>query len=103
MPECCMREQVFKERGAACAAAVATCAQVFMHVVGLVDGMALHSCDACCLHWPLHLDDSAINVVSLWLDLVMVARRGALIGLTLGITVGTLGIGACSCMDCVVV
>ncbi len=26
MPECCMRERVFAEGGAACAAAVATCA-----------------------------------------------------------------------------
>jgi hypothetical protein len=41
-------------------------------------------------------------VVSLQLDLVMVATWGALIGLTVGITVGTLGIGACGCMDCVI-
>ncbi len=45
-----MRERVFAEGGAAYAAAVATCAQVLMHVVGLVGGMALRSRDACCLH-----------------------------------------------------
>jgi hypothetical protein len=70
-----------------------------MPVVGLVGGMALRSCDAHCLRWCLHLDDSAINVVGLQLDLVVVAMRGALIGLTVGIMVGTLGIGACGCMD----
>jgi hypothetical protein len=102
MPECCMREHVLAEGDAACTAAVATCAQVLMHVVGLVGGTALRSCDACCLHWRLHLDNSAINVVSLQLDLVVVAMRGALIGLTVGIMVGTLGIGACGCMDCVI-
>ncbi len=73
MPECCMHERVFTEGGAARAAAVATCARVLMHVVGLVGGTAWRSCDACCLHWCLHLDDSAINVVSLWQDLVVVA------------------------------
>ena len=73
-----------------------------MSVVGLVGGTALRSCDARCLHWHLHLDNSAINVVGLHLDLVVVATRGALIGLTVGITVGTLGIGACGCVDCVI-
>ncbi len=102
MPECCMRERVFEEGGAAHAAAVATCAQVLMHVVGLVGGTALRSRDARCLRWHLRLDDTAINVVGLRLDLVMVAMRGALIGLTVGITVGTLGIGACGCMDCMI-
>jgi hypothetical protein len=84
------------------AAAVATCAQVLMRVVGLVGGMALCSCDARRLRWRLRLDDSATNVVGLRLDLVMVAMRGALIGLTVGITVALLGIGACGCIDCVI-
>ncbi len=84
------------------AAAVATCAGVLMRVVGLVGGTVLRSRDARYLCWCLHLDDSAINVVSLRLDSVMVATRGALTGLTVGITVGTLGIGACGCMDCVI-
>jgi hypothetical protein len=95
-------EHVFKEGGATRAAAVATCAQVLMHVVRLVGGMALRSHDAHCLRWRLHLDDSATNVVGLRLDLVMVAMQSALIGLTLGTTVGTLGIGACVCMDHVI-
>jgi hypothetical protein len=102
MPECCMRERMFEDGGAACAAAVATCAQVLMHVVGLVGGTALRGCNACCLGWRSCLDDSAINVVSLRLDLVMVATQGALIGLTVGIMVGTLRIGACSCLDYVI-
>ncbi len=102
MPECCMRERVFTEGGAACAAAVAICAQVLMQVVGLVGGTALRSRDARCLHWRSRLDDSAINVVGLQLDSAVVATRGALIGSTVGITVGTLGIGACGCMDCVI-
>jgi hypothetical protein len=94
-----MCERVFEEGGATRAAAVATCARVLMRVVGLVGRMALRSCDAHCLHWRLQLDDSATDVVGLWLDLVMVALRGVLISLTVGISVGTLGIGACSCMD----
>ncbi len=89
-----MRERMFAEGCVACAAAVATCAQVLMCMNGLVGGMALRSCDAHCLHWRLHLDDSAINVVGLRLDLVVVATQGALIGLTVGIMVGPLGIGA---------
>jgi hypothetical protein len=64
--------------------------------------MVLRSCDACRLHWHLHLDDFVINVVGLRLDSVVVAMQGALIGLTVGITVGTLGIGACGCMDRVI-
>jgi hypothetical protein len=48
------------------------------------------------------LDNSAANVVGLLLDLVMVAMRGALIGLTLGMSVGTLRIGACGCMERVI-
>jgi hypothetical protein len=97
-----MRERVFKEGGVACAAAVATCAQVLMRVVGMVGRMVLRGRDACRLCWHLRLDDSAIIVVGLQLDLMMVAMQGALIGLTVGIMVGTLGIGACSCMDCVI-
>jgi hypothetical protein len=97
-----MRERVFNEGGATWAAAVATCAQVLMRVVGLVGGTALRSCDARCLHWRLHLDNSATNVVGLLLDLVMVARRGALIGLTIEISLGTLRIGACHRMECVI-
>ncbi len=49
-----MRERVFKEGGATWAAAVATCAQVLMRVVGLVGSTALRSCDAHCLHYCLH-------------------------------------------------
>jgi hypothetical protein len=48
----------------------------------------------CRMRWRLRLDDSAINVVSLRLDLVVVATQGALIGLIVGIMVVTLGIGA---------
>ncbi len=73
-----------------------------MHVVGLVGGTAVRSRDARCLHWRSYLDDSAIIVVGLRLDLVMVASRGAQIDLPVGVSVGTLGIGACSCMDCVI-
>jgi hypothetical protein len=97
-----MHERVFEERGATWAAAVATCAQVLMHVVGLGRVTALRSCDAHRLCWCLHLDDSAVNVVGLLLDSVMVAMQGTLIGLTVGISVGTLGIGACGCMGRVI-
>jgi hypothetical protein len=45
-----MHERVFEEGGAACAAAVATCARVLMRVVGLVGRTALHGCDARRLH-----------------------------------------------------
>ncbi len=97
-----MRERVFKVGGATQAAAVATCAQVLMHVVGLVGVTTLRSCDAHCLHWHLRLDDSAAYVVGLLLNLVMVATQGALIGLAVGISVGTLGTGACGCMEHVI-
>ncbi len=73
-----------------------------MRVAGLVGVMALCSRDACCLRWRLHLDNSAANVVSLLLDSVMIATRGALIGLTIGISVGALGIGAFGCIECVI-
>jgi hypothetical protein len=97
-----MHEHVFKEGCVTWAAAVATCAQVLMHVVGLVGVMALRSRDARCLCWRSHLYDSAANVVGLLVDSVMVATWGALVGLTLGISVETLEIGACSCMECVI-
>jgi hypothetical protein len=97
-----MRERVFAEGGAAHVAAVDTCARVTMCVVGLVRGMVLRSCDACRFHWRSRLDDSAIIVVGLRLDSVVVAMGGVLIGFTVGIMVGTLGIGACSCMDHVI-
>ncbi len=97
-----MRERVFEEGGATWAAAVATCAQVLMHVVGLAGGTALRSRDAHCLCWLSCLDDSATTVVGLLLDSVMVAMQDALIGLTVAISVGTLGIGACGCMECVI-
>ena len=70
-----------------------------MRVVGLIVVMALRSCEARCLRWHSHLDDSAANVEGLLLDLVMVAMQGALIGLTVGKSLGTLGIGACICME----
>jgi hypothetical protein len=73
-----------------------------MRVVGLVGRMALRSRDACCLCWHLRLDASATNVVGLQLDLVMVALWGALLGFPVGISVGTLVNGACSCIDCVI-
>jgi hypothetical protein len=93
---------VFEERGATWAAAVATCAQVLMRVVGLVGGTALRSHDACRLCWCLCLDNSTANKVGLLLDLVMVAPRGTLISLTLGTYVGTLCIGACGRMECLI-
>ncbi len=73
-----------------------------MHVVGLIVVTALRSREGRRLHWRLHLDDSAANVEGLLLDLVMVAAGGALIGLTVGMSLGTLGIGACICMECVI-
>jgi hypothetical protein len=97
-----MRKRVFKEGGVTWAAAVATCARVLMHVVGLVGVTALRSHDACCLCWQSRLDDSAANVVGLLLELMMVAMWSVLIGLTVGISVGTLGDFACSCMEHVI-
>jgi hypothetical protein len=97
-----MHERVFKERGATWAAAVATCACILMRVVGLVGVIALRSCDACCLRWQSHLDNSAANVVGLLLEMEMVVMQGMLIELTVRISVGTLGIGACDCMEHVI-
>jgi hypothetical protein len=102
MPGCCMRERVFEEGGVTRAAAVATCAQVLMRVVGLGGVTALHSCDACCLCWRLHLDNSAADTLGLLLDSAMVATWGMLIDLTVGMSVGTLRIGACDCMEHVI-
>jgi hypothetical protein len=99
MLDCCVHEQMFEEGGATRAAAVATCAQVHMRVVGLIAVPALCSCDAHCLHWRLRLDDSAANVECSLLDPVMVVTQGALNGLTVEMSLGTLGIGACICME----
>ncbi len=101
-PNCRVCEHVFKEGGATQAVAVATCAQVLTRVVGLVGVTALHSCVACCLQWRLRLDNLASNVVGLFLGSMVVAMRGTLMGLNLGISVGTLGIGARGCMECVI-
>jgi hypothetical protein len=48
------------------------------------------------------LDDSAANVEGLLLDPVMVAMRGTLTGLTAGMSLGILGIGAFVCMEHVI-
>jgi hypothetical protein len=42
------------------------------------------------------------QLMCLLLDLVMVAMQGMLIGLTVRMSVGTLRIGACGCMECVI-
>ncbi len=68
-----MGERVFKEGGATWAAAVATCAQVLMRVVGLIVVTTLHSHEARRLRWCSCLDDSAADVEGLLLDPVMVA------------------------------
>ncbi len=99
MSNCHVRECVFKEGGASWAAAVATCAQVLLRVVGLVGVTALHSRVACCLCWRSRLDDSAANVVGLLLGSMLVVTRGSPMGLPVGISVGTLGNGACGCME----
>jgi hypothetical protein len=93
---------MFEEGGATRAAAVATCAQVLMHVIGLIVVTALRSHEAHHLRWRLRLDDSAAIVEGLLLDPVMVASQGALIGLTVGMSLGTLRIGACICMEHVI-
>jgi hypothetical protein len=73
-----------------------------MRVVGLVGVTALRSRVACRLRWHSRLDDLAPNVVGLLLGSMVVAMRGALMGLTVGISVGTLRIGACGCMEHVI-
>ncbi len=73
-----------------------------MHVVGLIVVTALRSHEARCLRWCLRLDDYVANVEGLLLDLVMVAMGGALIGLNVGMSLGTLRIGACICMEHVI-
>ncbi len=67
-------------------------------LVGVAE-LRRRSCAACYLFWHLRLDNSAAYVVGLLLDLGIVATRGALIGLTLGMSVGTLGNGACGCIE----
>jgi hypothetical protein len=59
----------------------------------------LVACAGVCIWTTLQ---PAANVVGLLLDLVMIAIQGTLIGLTVGISVGTLGIGACGCMEHVI-
>ncbi len=73
-----------------------------MRVVGLIVVTVLRSHEARRLRWRLHLDDSAANVEGLLLDPVMVAMQGALIGLTVGMSLGALGIDACICMEHVI-
>jgi hypothetical protein len=58
-----------------------------MCVVGLVGVLALRSHVAHRLQWHLHLDNSAANVVGLRLGLMVVATRGGLMDLTVGISV----------------
>ncbi len=70
-----------------------------MRVVGLVGVMALCSRVACRLRWRLHLDDLAANVVGWLLGSMVVVTRSMLMGLPVGISVGTLKIGACGCME----
>ncbi len=101
-PDCCVCECMFEEGGATWAAAVATCAQVFMCVVGLVGVTALRSHVAWRLRWHSYLDNSAAKVVGLPLGLIVVAARGALMDLNVRISLGTLRIGACRCMECVI-
>ncbi len=102
MPDCRVRECVFNDGGATWAAAVVTCAQVLICVVGLVGVMALGSRVACHLQWHLHLDDLAGNVVGLLLGLMVVVTRGKLMDFTVGLLMGTFGIGYCRCMECVI-
>jgi hypothetical protein len=73
-----------------------------MHVVGLGGVMALRSPDACCLRWHSRLDNSAANMVGLLLSSMRVAMQGTLIGLTMGMSAGTLGYGACGCVEHVI-
>ncbi len=47
-------------------------------------------------------DGLAANVVGLLIDSIGVATRGALMDLTVVISVGTFGIGACRCMEHVI-
>ncbi len=81
-----------------------------MRGVGLVGVAALHSHAACCLQWHLRLDKLAGKVVGLLpvaltglpVDSMVVAIKGALMGLPAGLLVDTLGIGDCGCMECVI-
>jgi hypothetical protein len=77
-----------------------------MHGDGLVGVAALQSCAACCLQWHLQLAILAGNVVGLMpgaqaglpVDSMVVATRGVLMGLPVGLLVGNLGAGDCGCM-----
>jgi hypothetical protein len=102
MPGCCVREHVYEEGGATRAAAVATCTQVLMHVVGPVGFTTLRCCIACRLQWHSRLDNLTAKLVGMLLGLMVVATRGKLVGLTIELLVGTLGIGACGCMERVI-
>ncbi len=110
MPDCCVPERVFEEGGATWAAAVATWAQILMCRVGLVGVAELQSCEAHRLQWCLHLDELSGKVVglmpgtqaSLLVGSMVVATRGALMGLPVGLSVGTLRTGDCSCMEHVI-
>jgi hypothetical protein len=101
-PNCYTCKRVFKEGGATQAPAVATCAQVLMHLVGLDGVTALRSCMAHRLRWCSCLNNSVANGVGLLLGLMAVVMRSTLMGLTVGISVGTLRIGACRCMEHVI-
>ncbi len=70
-----------------------------MCVVLLVGVMVLRIHVACRLQCRLRLDDLAANVVGLLLGSMAVATRGTLMGVTVGISVGTIGNGACGCME----
>jgi hypothetical protein len=72
-----------------------------MHGVGLVGVTALQSHAACCLQRRSRLEKLADKVVGLMpsvqavlpVDSIVVATRGALMGLLLGLLVGALGTG----------
>ncbi len=110
MPDCCVHECVFKEGGVTWAAAVATWARVLMRRVGLVGVTALQCCVDCRLWMHSCLDELAGKVLGLMpgaratlsLGLLVVATRGALIGLLVGLLAGTLGTGDYGCMECVI-
>ncbi len=83
---------------------------VFMCGVRLVGVAALQSCAACCLQRLLHLDELAGKVVGLtpaaWAGLpvgtMVVATRGTLMGLHVGLLVGIIRTGDCGCMERVI-
>jgi hypothetical protein len=81
-----------------------------MHGVGLVGVAALQSCAAHHLQRRLCLDKLVGKVVGLMssmrsgfpVGLLVVATRGALMGLSVGLLVGTLGTSDCGCMEPVI-